>query len=144
MRRAERPIAPAAPEDRPTGPCPHLKCLANAKQPWPGKAVRCNPVWSEARARLLIAIATARDWLDQLVCSNITDLAELALREKRSGRSVRMILSLAFLAPDIVTAAITGTLPRGLGLSDMTDLPMDWAEQRKALGLAQPTSLIDA
>lgn len=46
-----------------------------------------------------------------------------------------MILSLAFLAPDIVTAAIAGTLPRGLGLSDMTDLPIDWSEQRIRLGL---------
>lgn len=62
-------------------------------------------------------------------------LEDIAEREKRSERSVRMILSLAFLAPDIVTAAIAGTLPRGLGLSDMTDLPIDWSEQRIRLGL---------
>jgi hypothetical protein len=47
-----------------------------------------------------------------------------------------MILSLAFLSPEIVSAAIKGTLPRGLGLSDMTDLPMDWSEQRKRLGIS--------
>lgn len=73
----------------------------------------------------------------------LPDLEAIARLESRSERSVRMILSLGFLAPDIVTAAITATLPRGVGLSDMTDLPIDWAEQRKSLGLAQPTRRID-
>lgn len=63
---------------------------------------------------------------------------------KQHRRALESILSLAFLSPEIVSAAIAGTLPRGLGLSDMTDLPMDWSEQRTALGLAQPTSRIDA
>lgn len=90
---------------------------------------------AEARARLLIAIASARHWLEMLIRGEVRDLEDIAKREGRSGRSVRMILSLAFLAPDIVTAAIAGTLPRGLGLSDMTDLPIDWAEQRRKLGL---------
>ena len=48
-----------------------------------------------------------------------------------------MILSLAFLAPDIVKAAITGTLPRHHGLSTLTDLPMGWAEQLTTLGLSR-------
>jgi hypothetical protein len=92
---------------------------------------------SEARARLLIAIATARQWLDELMRGAVPDLDAIAQRESRSERSVRVIFSLAFLSPDIVSAAIAGTLPRGLGLSDMTDLPMDWAEQDKKLGLSQ-------
>jgi len=37
---------------------------------------------------------------------------------------------------EIVSAAIAGELPRGLGLSDMTDLPMNWVEQKKALEAA--------
>jgi site-specific DNA recombinase len=59
----------------------------------------------------------------------------ISQRERRSGRSVSMALSLAFLAPDIVEAAVKGTLPPGLGLADLTDLPMDWAEQQERLGL---------
>lgn len=90
---------------------------------------------AEARARLLTATATGRVWLDQLVQGNVPDLTAIAARENRSERSVRMILSLAFLAPDIVKAAIDGTLPRGHGLSTLTDLPMDWAEQRRVVGL---------
>jgi hypothetical protein len=92
---------------------------------------------AEARARLLIAIAAARKWLDELVQGDVRDLDEIAKREARSERSVRMIVSLAFLSPEIVSAAIRGTLPRGLGLSDMTDLPMDWSEQSKKLGLCR-------
>ncbi|MGD1037362.1 MAG: hypothetical protein ABR878_09215 [Roseiarcus sp.] len=45
-------------------------------------------------------------------------------------------MSLAFLAPDIVKAAVMGTLPRGFGVSRLIDLPINWAEQRKALGLS--------
>jgi hypothetical protein len=47
-----------------------------------------------------------------------------------------MTLSLAFLAPDVVKAAADGTLPRGFGVSRLTDLPADWTKQRRALGLA--------
>ncbi len=90
---------------------------------------------AEARARLLIAVAAARKWLDELVQGDVRDLDEIAKRGARSERSVRMILSHAFLSPEIVSAAIRGTLPRGSGLSDMTDLPMDWSEQSKKLRL---------
>jgi len=92
---------------------------------------------AEARARLLVAIATGRTWLDQLIQGEVPDLAAIATRVNRSERSVRMILSLAFLAPDIVKAAITGTLPRHHGLSTLTDLPMGWAEQLTTLGLSR-------
>jgi hypothetical protein len=50
-----------------------------------------------------------------------------------------MMLSLAFLAPDIVKAAVKGTLPRGFGVSRLTELPSGWAEQRQALGLTMST-----
>jgi site-specific DNA recombinase len=89
----------------------------------------------EVRARIVVAIAKARIWLAQLVRSEITDIEAISQRERRSGRSVSMALSLAFLAPDIVEAAVKGTLPPGLGLADLTDLPMDWAEQQERLGL---------
>ena len=95
---------------------------------------------AEARARLLIAIATARLWLDELIRGEVLDLDEIAKQESRSERFVRMILSLAFLSPEIVSAALAGELPRGLGLSDMTDLPMDWSEQRKKLCLSTSES----
>jgi hypothetical protein len=40
-----------------------------------------------------------------------------------------MTLSLAFLAPDIVRALADGVLPRGVGLSRLVNMRMDWGEQ---------------
>jgi site-specific DNA recombinase len=60
---------------------------------------------------------------------------ELAAREHRSVRSASMLLSLAFLAPNLVKAIVGCRLPRGIGLTRMMDLPADWAEQHQALGL---------
>ncbi len=89
----------------------------------------------DVRARIIVAIARARVWLGQLVSSEVPDIEAIARREHRSERSVRMALSLAFLAPDIIEAAVKGTLAPGLSLADLTDLPLDWAEQRESLGL---------
>ncbi|MGA9795076.1 MAG: hypothetical protein WBQ17_06005 [Rhizomicrobium sp.] len=50
-----------------------------------------------------------------------------------------MTVSLAFLAPDIVEAAIDGRLPRRIGITRLADLPSDWAKQREMLGLRQPS-----
>ena len=94
-----------------------------------------RPIRSEARTRLLKAIAQGRHWLDQIATGDATDIAVIAKKHNVSERTVRSTLSLAFLAPDIVQAAIDGRLPRGLGVSQMTDLPVDWAEQRQQLGL---------
>jgi hypothetical protein len=62
----------------------------------------------------------------------------LAAREHKSERSIRMTLSLAFVAPPIVAAAIEGRLPRGFGSKRLMDLPMVWSHQWNALGLKAP------
>ena len=65
-------------------------------------------------------------------------LESLASREGRTVRSIRMTLSLAFLAPDIVKAAVEGRLPRGYGLKRLIDLPLAWPDQWRTLGLEAP------
>jgi site-specific DNA recombinase len=50
-----------------------------------------------------------------------------------------MTLSLAFLAPDLVKAAIEGRLPRGYGLKRLVDLPTAWPDQWRSLGLDAST-----
>ena len=90
---------------------------------------------SENRARLLQAIRNGMVWLNELVDQTVSDTEALAQREGCSERTIRMTLSLAFLAPDIITAAIDGRLPRGLGLSRLTELPAGWVEQRRIVGL---------
>lgn len=93
------------------------------------------PLKSETRAKILTSIAQARYWLDQLANGKVPDIATLARHHDRSEKSVRSLLSLALLAPDIVEAAVSNRLPRGLGITNLTDLSPDWREQRRQLGL---------
>ena len=46
-----------------------------------------------------------------------------------------MTISLAFLAPDLVKAAIDGRLPHGMGVARLADLSAEWSRQRQMLGL---------
>ncbi len=105
-------------------------------QPTDVSSAAVRPIRTEARTKLLAAIAKGRRWLDGIVSGAASDIESIAAREGLSERSGRMILSLAFLAPDIVKAAVNGTLPRGFGVSRLTDLPASWNEQRQRLGLA--------
>jgi site-specific DNA recombinase len=46
-----------------------------------------------------------------------------------------MTISLAFLAPDLVKAAVEGRLPRGIGVEPLRDAPAEWSRQFETLGL---------
>jgi site-specific DNA recombinase len=103
----------------------------------PGAHQDPRPIRAEARQRLVVAIAKARLWLDELVSGAALTTQAIAEREGLSERSVRMTLSLAFLAPDLVQAAIEGTLPRQAGLSTLSDPALNWDEQRANLSSAR-------
>jgi site-specific DNA recombinase len=94
-----------------------------------------RPERTERRARLVNAIARGRRWLDEIVSGSITDIEQIAARERCSVRQVNMTLSLAFLAPDLVRAAVQGRLPRGIGVERLRDAPAEWSRQFEALGL---------
>jgi site-specific DNA recombinase len=93
-----------------------------------------KPMRAQPRTKLIVAIAAARRWFDEVLAGTL-DLEALARREGCSERHVRNTLSLAFLAPDIVRAAVGGHLPQGLGITRLADLPMDWTEQRRQIGI---------
>jgi site-specific DNA recombinase len=97
-----------------------------------------RPMPANARATLIEALRDARRWLDELLSDPRLTLESLASREGRTVRSIRMTLSLAFLAPEIVKAAVEGHLPRGFGLKRLVDLPMAWPDQWGTLGLQKP------
>jgi site-specific DNA recombinase len=94
-----------------------------------------RPEQFERRARLVNAIAQGRRWLDDVVSGRVTTVAELCTREKSSVRQVNMTISLAFLAPNLVKAAVEGRLPRGIGIERLRDPPTEWSRQFEALGL---------
>jgi site-specific DNA recombinase len=47
-----------------------------------------------------------------------------------------MTISLAFLAPNLVQAAVEGRLPRGIGVARLRDAPAEWCRQYAMLGLS--------
>jgi site-specific DNA recombinase len=93
-----------------------------------------RPMPANARAILIEALRDAHRWLDELLSDPRLNLESIASREGKTVRSIRMTLSLAFLAPQIVKAAVEGRLPRGFGLKRLVDLPMAWPNQWHALG----------
>ncbi len=94
-----------------------------------------RPEQFERRARLISAIARGRQWLDDVLSGRVTTIAALCEREKCSVRQVNMTISLAFLAPNLVKAAVEGRLPRGIGIERLRDPPPEWSRQFEALGL---------
>src|SRR5258705_2608673 len=96
---------------------------------------KVRPEQFERRARLVSAIARGRRWLDDVVSGRVTTVAELCTRENCSVRQVNMAISLAFLAPNLVKAAVEGRLPRGIGIELLRDPPTEWSRQFEALGL---------
>jgi hypothetical protein len=94
-----------------------------------------RPIRSENRALLIASIAQGRRWLNEIITDPTANAAGIAEREGCSSRQVNMTISLAFVAPELVKAAIEGRLPHGHGVTRMRDLPAEWPRQRKMLGI---------
>jgi hypothetical protein len=95
-----------------------------------------RPIRSETRLALVMSIACGRRWLDEIVTGVVADGEQIAAREKCSVRQVNMTISLAFLSPTLVKAAIDGRLPRGIGIARLRDAPAEWSKQHAMLGLS--------
>jgi site-specific DNA recombinase len=76
------------------------------------------------RAVFAQSLRNAHRWLDDLVTDPNQTTELIAAGEHKSERSIRMTLSLAFIAPPIVAAATEGRLPRGFGAKRLMDLPI--------------------
>jgi len=95
-----------------------------------------RPIRAETRARLVTAIAKGRRWLVALMAGTVTNVEQIASTENCTVRQVNMTISLAFLAPNLVQAAVDGRLPRGVGIASLRDAPAEWSLQYARLGLA--------
>jgi site-specific DNA recombinase len=98
-------------------------------------AQHARRIRSENRTTLLDSIARGRRWLEELVMDPTATAETIAKREGCTARKVNMTISLAFLAPDLIKAAIDGTLPHGMGVVRLADLPAEWSRQHQMLGL---------
>jgi hypothetical protein len=81
-----------------------------------------RPIRSETRVMLINAIAKGRHWLDELIAGMVTNVEQIATAENCTTiRQINMTISLAFLAPNLVQAAVDGRLPRGVGIANLRD-----------------------
>ena len=95
-----------------------------------------RPIRAETRATLVASIARGRRWLEEIIVGTVTSVEQIAAREKCSIRQVNMTISLAFLAPKLVQAAVEGRMPRGIGVTRLRDAPAEWSRQYTMLGLS--------
>jgi site-specific DNA recombinase len=95
-----------------------------------------TPIKPGRREALLIAIAKAREWMDDLAHGRVASFAAIARREAKVERHIRLLAPLAFLSPRIVSALLDGTAPASLTITALARaLPWSWAEQEGGLGL---------
>ena len=110
----------------PTFPRPRVRRAAGSRS----GAARCTKINLPAIPRTWRVNELLRD-----VSGRVTTVAQLCTREKCSVRHVNMTISLAFLAPNLIKAAVEGRLPRGIGIERLRDPPTEWSRQFEALGL---------
>ena len=139
--RGEQAAQPASAEQTPALLIPWTKPPSKRFKeilvPASSSRARVRPIKFERRAALLKSIARGRVWLDEII-SGTSRVDDIAARQKCSIRHVNMTISMAFIAPALVKAAVEGKLPRGIGVAALRDAPAEWSLQFARLGLAQP------
>jgi hypothetical protein len=119
-----------------TRPSPHRRreiIQGEGEQPFAAR-----PMEAKARGLLIDALRDGNRWLKELIANPGQTIEGVATREGQTERWIRRTLSLAFLCPSLVQAAIEGRLPRGFGVKRLMDLPLIWTGQWTALGLKTP------
>ncbi|HUN95315.1 MAG TPA: recombinase family protein [Bradyrhizobium sp.] len=81
---------------------------------------------AEERDVLLTAIAKARSWIDDLAQGRATSFAEIAKREGKVERHIRLLAPLAFVSPHIVANIISG-VAASMRVTDLArNVPITW------------------
>jgi site-specific DNA recombinase len=93
-----------------------------------------TPMPPSRRDALLMAIASARQWVDDLSHGRVTTFAAIARRERKTERHVRLLVPLAVLSPRLISAIIEGTVVVDRTVTALARaLPSSWAEQEQRL-----------
>jgi len=87
---------------------------------------------------LIKAIARGQSWYEKLASGEVDSLKSLAIEDGIDRRYISRTVRCALLAPDIVNLIVEGRQPPDLTLDKLSSdhLPMDWAEQRRFLGIS--------
>ena len=99
----------------------------------PSAQTNLDPAASEA---LLMAIARARSWMNDLTEGRVNSFEEIARSENKVERHIRYLTPLAFVSPRIVEAIVNGRAPADLTVSSLArTLPHTWTAQEHKLGI---------
>lgn len=87
-------------------------------------------------AQLIAMLRTGRRWWMRLQ-EGQTDIASIAREESINDSRVSRMVRLNFLAPPIIEAILSGTLPASMTAASLRarDLPMDWNAQIAMFGI---------
>ena len=119
---------------RSSSPCRGARRPTDVIAPEDQSRPQILPIRSDTRTKLVTAIARGRQWLSEIEAGTVT-FDGIATREACSKRHVHMTISLAFLAPSLVKAAVDARLPCGIGVARLFDAPAAWSRQHQMLGL---------
>ena len=104
---------------------PHLaeKCIL-------GQSESQSSMGTQSQTVLLTSIAKARLWAEEIIEGRVKTYAEIARREKKCERYVRMLMPLAFVSPTLLNSIVDGRtqLPTLAALAQR--LPDSWESQR--------------
>src|SRR5262245_613029 len=99
-----------------------------------------TPMKPSRRETLLTAIAKARQWVEEVAQGRTATFAQIARREGKVERHVRLLAPLAFLSPRIVAAIVDGTAPTNLTATSLARaLPYSWVKPEKRLNAPRST-----
>jgi len=88
----------------------------------------------ETREALLKAIAKARLWINDLVEGRLGSFSEIAKREVKVERHIRLLTPLAFISPRIIAAIMDNCAPADLTVTGLAQpLAYSWTEQERRI-----------
>ena len=93
----------------------------------------------ENRDALLTAIAKARAWIEDLAEGRVASFAEIARKEGKVERHIRLLAQLAFVSPRIVSAIDEGMVPE-VQLTTLAKAAVpSWPKQLQRIGIFPST-----
>jgi site-specific DNA recombinase len=84
----------------------------------------------ETQDAILLAVAKARSWIDGIASGRVQSFAQIAEREGKVERHIRLLTPLAFIPPRALAAIIDGTGPNDATVTALAQaMPYQWDRQ---------------
>lgn len=100
----------------------------------PAEESRLSP---ETRGALLKAIASARQWIADIESSAVENFSEIAKREGKLERHIRLLAPLAFTSPNLIRSIVDGSADPEITVTGLAKALGDrWSDRSDHTGMA--------